>query len=102
MLARFLWATAVAAVAAVAWPELRAAAQAPGPSITFTDVTAAAGIRFRHTNGAFGRKYLPETMGSGAAFLDVDADGWQDLFLVNSTHFPGRQEAPGYPALFKN
>ena len=70
--------------------------------VTFTDVSAASGIRFRHTNGAFGRKYLPETMGAGAAFLDVDRDGWQDVFIVNSTHFPGRPEAPGYPALLRN
>ncbi len=70
--------------------------------VTFTDATAAAGIRFRHTNGAFGKKYLPETMGAGAAFLDVDRDGWQDVFIVNSTRFPGRPEAPGYPALFRN
>ena len=48
-------------------------------SIQFTDVTAAAGVKFRHNSGAFGKKYLPETMGAGAAFLDVDNDGWQDL-----------------------
>jgi len=70
--------------------------------VTFTDVTAASGLRFRHTNGAFGSKFLPETMGAGAAFLDVDRDGWQDVFIVNSTRFPGRKEAPGYPALFHN
>ena len=70
--------------------------------VTFTDVSAASGIRFRHTNGAFGKKYLPETMGAGAAFLDVDRDGWQDVFIVNSTRFPGRPEAPGYPALLRN
>jgi hypothetical protein len=46
---------------------------------TFTDITQAAGIRFRHENGAFGRKYLPETMGSGVAFRDADGDGWQSL-----------------------
>ena len=46
------------------------AAIAPGdPTFQFTDVTAAAGIRFKHTSGAFGKKYLPETLGSGVAFL---------------------------------
>ena len=44
-------------------------------SITFTDVTTAAGIKFKHESGAFGKKYLPETMGSGCAFADVDGDG---------------------------
>ena len=80
-----------------------APAQPPAPAaVTFTDVTAAAGIGFRHNNGAFGRKYLPETMGSGAAVLDVDADGWQDVFLVNGTRFPGRPEAASSSALYRN
>ena len=80
-------------------------AQSPRPwtnQVRFSDVTSAAGIRFRHNSGAFGKKYLPETMGSGAAFLDIDNDGWQDLFLVNSTHWPGRKGAPSLPALYRN
>ena len=72
------------------------------PRVTFTDVTAAAGIHFQHTSGAFGRKYLPETMGSGVAFLDADGDGRQDLFLVNSMKWPGRQGPASYPALYRN
>src|SRR5436190_14780103 len=72
------------------------------PRVTFTDVTASAGIRFQHTNGAFGKKYLPETMGSGAAFLDADGDGRQDIFLVNSTHWPGRAGAASNSALYRN
>ena len=72
------------------------------PRITFTDVTASAGIRFQHSNGAFGKKYLPETMGSGAAFFDADGDGLQDIFLVNSTHWPGRSAAASYPAFYRN
>jgi hypothetical protein len=55
---------------------------------TFADVTAGAGIRFKHESGAFGKKYLPETMGSGGAFLDADGDGWQDILLVNSMRWP--------------
>ena len=69
-------------------PALRQTPQQAPP--TFTRRDEAAGIRFRHSSGAFGSKYLPETMGSGAAFLDVDSDGWQDIFLVNSTRWPGR------------
>ena len=59
--------------------------------IEFTDVTAQAGIKFRHNNGAYGKKYLPETTGSGCAFLDYDNDGWQDLLLINSMDF---EDAP--------
>jgi len=75
--------------------DLRAGQATAGATsgVVFTDVTAAAGIRFKHNNGAFGRKYLPETLGSGAAFLDFDNDGWQDILLVNSK---------GSPALYRN
>ena len=69
---------------------------------TFSDVTSAAGIRFTHNSGAFGKKYLPETMGAGCAFLDVDNDGWQDLLFVQSSHWPGRKGAPSVPALYRN
>jgi hypothetical protein len=68
----------------------------------FSDVTATAGIRFHHNNGAFGKKYLPETLGSGCAFLDIDNDGWQDILLVNSKNWPGRSGPPSYPALYRN
>src|SRR5437660_1066469 len=52
-----------------------ATAQArPSGPIEFTDVTAQAGIHFKHNSGAFGKKYLPETIGSGCAFLDYDND----------------------------
>ena len=55
--------------------------------VQFTDVTKAAGIGFKHTNGAFGITLQPETMGSGVAFIDYDGDGFQDLFFVNSRHW---------------
>lgn len=70
--------------------------------VTFTDVTAKAGVKFVHTSGAFGKKYLPETLGSGGLFLDFDGDGWQDLLLVNSTNWPGRAAAKTLPALYHN
>jgi hypothetical protein len=80
--------------------------QARGPVAAagglFTDVTRAAGLTFRHNSGAFGRKYLPETMGAGCAFLDYDNDGWQDLFLVNSTGWPGQSGTSTVSALYHN
>ena len=73
----------------------------PAVPIVFTDITAAAGIRFTHNTGAFGEKYLPETLGAGAIWLDGDGDGRQDLLLVNSTDWPGRG-AGTPPALYRN
>ena len=49
----------------------------------FKDITAAAGMKFTHNSGRAGKKWLPETMGSGCAFVDVDGDGWQDIVLLN-------------------
>jgi len=59
------------------------------PGFRFTDVTSQAGIHFQHNNGAYGGKLLPETLGSGCAFLDYDGDGWQDILLVNGCDWPG-------------
>jgi hypothetical protein len=75
---------------------------AAAPSVTFADVTARAGLTFVHTSGAAGKKYLPETLGAGCLFLDFDGDGWQDIFLVNSTRWPGRPGAKTLSALYRN
>jgi enediyne biosynthesis protein E4 len=77
------------------------AARPSGP-ITFTDITAQAGIHFKHNTGAFGKKYLPETMGSGVCFIDYDNDGWQDILLVNSMDWPGHKTGKSFPALYHN
>ncbi|HVU46854.1 MAG TPA: CRTAC1 family protein [Terracidiphilus sp.] len=74
----------------------------PSGAITFTDVTAQAGIHFRHNSGAYGAKYLPETMGSGVCILDYDNDGWQDILFVNSMDWPGHTTNKSYPALYHN
>ena len=72
-----------------------------GP-LEFTDVTAQAGIRFKHNSGAYGKKYLPETLGAGCAFLDYDNDGWQDILLINSMSWPDRKGAKSFSALYHN
>jgi hypothetical protein len=62
-------------------------------SIQFRDITAHAGIRFVHNNGAYGKKYLPETMGPGCAFIDYDNDGWPDIVLINGEDWPGHPKS---------
>jgi enediyne biosynthesis protein E4 len=73
-----------------------------GSPVTFRDVTAKAGIHFIHNNAAFGKKYLPETMGPGVAFIDYDNDGWQDIFIVNGTDWPGHAQKHSTPKLYHN
>jgi hypothetical protein len=78
------------------------AAVAPNASeVKFTDITAASGIKFTHNSGRAGKKYLPETLGAGAAFIDVDGDGWQDIILINSKDWAPRGRR-SLPALYKN
>lgn len=77
-------------------------AAAGGPGFKFVDVTDGAGIRFQHNSGAYGGKLLPETLGSGCAFLDYDADGWQDILLVNSMDWPGHKRQRTTLKLYRN
>jgi hypothetical protein len=66
------------------------------------NVTAPAGIDFRHNTGAFGNKYLPETLGSGCAFLDYDGDGWLDILLINGMDWPGHKRRSTTLQLYRN
>jgi enediyne biosynthesis protein E4 len=72
------------------------------PSFQLKDITAQAGIDFRHNSGAYGGKFLPETLGSGCAFLDYDADGYQDILFVNSMDWPGHKRGRSTLKLYKN
>jgi enediyne biosynthesis protein E4 len=76
--------------------------RAAGLGFRFVDVSGSAGIRFQHNSGAYGGKLLPETLGSGCAFLDYDGDGWQDILLVNSMDWPGHKRQPSTPKLYRN
>jgi hypothetical protein len=75
-------------ITALAAPTAPARADAEMPTVRFTDITSAAGIRFVHHNGAYGDKLLPETMGGGVAFFDFDGDGAPDLLFINSSDWP--------------
>jgi hypothetical protein len=90
--------TAAAGLGARAW----AAPAASNLGFTLTDVTSAAGLSFQHNSGAYGGKLLPETLGSGCAFLDYDADGWQDILLVNGMDWPGHQRQRSTLKLYHN
>jgi len=94
--------TSAPAPSAEAASDTKPAPSRPSGPIEFVDVTAQAGIHFKHNSGAFGKKYLPETMGSGVCFIDYDNDGWQDIFLVNSIDWPEHPTGKSYPALYHN
>ncbi len=81
---------------------LNSLADRPSGPVHFTDVSQAAGIRFRHNSGAFGKKYLPETMGSGVCAIDFDGDGWQDILFVNSMDWPEHKRNRSTAALYHN
>ena len=100
----FLWGTAGLATA----PQLlrlSSVAQTnstSAPGFRLTDVTTPAGIQFQHNSGAFGGKFLPETLGSGCAFLDYDRDGWQDILLINGADWPGHKKTRSTLRLYHN
>ena len=102
----FLWGLAGLA----SWPALSSrlgglagqSGATPPPGFRFSDVTSQAGIQFQHNSGAFGGKFLPETLGSGCAFLDYDRDGWQDILLINGTDWPGHKKRRSTLRLYRN
>jgi hypothetical protein len=97
----FLSGVASAGLIALTSPRLLRAIPA-APAFRFADVTAPSGIQFQHNSGAYGGKLLPETLGSGCAFLDYDADGWQDILLINGMDWPRHKRQRSTLRLYKN
>lgn len=78
-----------------------AAGEAPSPA--FTDVTEAAGLgAFRHETGAFGQKWMPESLGAGCGFLDYNGDGRPDILLVRGAVWPGQGQPIPALELYRN
>jgi hypothetical protein len=98
----FLWGALANAAAGHALALPSRDREGADPGFRFTDVTSAAGIQFRHNSGAFGEKYLPETLGPGCAFLDYDNDGWQDILLINGMDWPGHAKQRSTMHLYRN
>ena len=89
-------------LAAVGGAAFDVAQAGPPLGFRFVDVTAPARLAFTHNSGAYGGKLLPETLGAGCAFLDYDADGWQDILLVNGMDWPGHVRKRSTLALYRN
>ncbi len=103
-------AAAAAAAFFLAGPLALAPARRPAPAkspdagcrAVFTDVAARAGLKFTHERGSTPAHQLPETMGSGVAWLDYDGDGWMDLYVVQSGPFPPQGSPRAQDRLFRN
>ncbi len=85
----------IALFAGFAWGGACAADEPPG--IRFTDVTAAAGIDFRHQFGDEHLSNIVEGTGSGATLFDYNGDGRLDLYLVNGRHRVDVNDNTGRP-----
>ena len=92
----------LASCSILSFESLATAFQITNPGFRLVDVTRSANLDFRHNSGAYGGKLLPETLGSGCAFLDYDGDGWQDILLVNGMDWPGHKRHSSTLKLYRN
>ena len=102
---RGLWLAALAGLAgyaALASVPAKKSARDTGCPVVFTDVASRAGLKFLHDRGATAAHQLPETMGSGVAWLDYDNDGWMDLYVVQSGPFPPNGSPRAQDRLYRN
>src|SRR5262245_13832337 len=89
--------TVRAALGVIAWIALicSLARTAPDQRVQFVEIAAESGVNFRHENGASKEKHMPETFGSGVAWIDYDNDGWIDLFFANGADVAHGKRSPG-------
>jgi len=74
------------------------------PAITFRNATESSGIRFVHTDGSSGQRYVVETVSCGLGLIDFDNDGYPDILFLNGEPLPGapKPARPPTPALYHN
>ncbi|MFP3939250.1 MAG: CRTAC1 family protein [Thermoanaerobaculia bacterium] len=73
-----------------------------GGDVRFVEATEESGVDFVHNTGAFGERWMPETIGPGVVVFDADGDERDDLLFVNGRNFPGRPGETTTSRLFLN
>ena len=73
----------------------------PGQDVRFVDATPTSGLDFVHVSGTAEQRLILESMSGGAAFLDYDADGYLDLYLVSGTRVDAGA-TPSISRLYRN
>lgn len=83
---------------------LTATARFATAAIRFRDATQSSGIRFVHTDGSSGKRYIMETIPSGLGLIDYDGDGLLDIYFLNGAPLPGTPSESLIPinALYRN
>ncbi len=77
-------------------------AEPPAGTVWFEDVASRCGVDFRHFDPATPLHLIAETMGSGIAWIDYDADGWPDLFCVQDGPLPPSSDRAHTHKLYHN
>jgi hypothetical protein len=98
---RFLATLSAAGCAALLRPGLVSGSESERE--IFTDVSASAGIDWKHYNGFSSDRLLIEAMGGGVGFADLGGSGTLDIFLVNGGETPrGKSPSILRNALYRN